>query len=123
MHITRLVRRGDHVLKSLSVKDLRLIENFNINLIEATPETLRTGTEHNHRTIRELNLLLTICRTHGANERGDLPTSAYSPQRRKRLSGSPQMVSGPNNLQTRKQDTKNHDHRQDKVGLPNLPRD
>jgi hypothetical protein len=63
---------GDHVLERLLREDLRLVEHLDVDLVEATAETLLASAEHDDRPVAERDLLLTVRRPDVRDVRGDL---------------------------------------------------
>jgi hypothetical protein len=61
--VPRLVRRRDHVLERPLGQDLRLVEDLDVDLVEAAAEALFASAEHDPRAVAEPDLLLPVRRT------------------------------------------------------------
>jgi hypothetical protein len=110
VRVPGLVGRGHHVLERLLRENLRLIEDLDVDFLEATAEPLLAGAEHDDRPVAEPDLLLAV---RGADavvrDVGKDLLALHEPlHRAERPRQRPVVVRGPQHRQTGEQDAQRH---------------
>lgn len=120
--VTRRVRRRDHVVQRALGQDLRLVEHLDVHAVEATTETILTGTEHDAGSVDEHDSLLVIRPSRLAvNEPAYRLALHQSAHELEPLVACARPMRGPQHLQwIVAQDAQHHDHRADQKRLSHL---